>query len=469
MNKDLLIIITGRLLQIIIMLASVRLLTTFLSPIEVGNYYIVLAILAFFNLVLLNPPGMYFSRHILHWQKSKNLLNALSVFILWILIVALLSIPVLYFVYYQFSYDTKFDFNILILYIVLAIVIRTVYRNTLNGINLLNYRKIFVLYLIITLILGLSLSCVIVYFYYNHALGWLFGIMIAEFIMLYGTFRFFIQNNTLDIDKIRYVLNRDKIKSILLFSFPIGVTTFLMWGQNTAYRFIVDYKYSSEVLGYIAVGLGISSAVFSSIESISMQYFNPIFFKNILHASIEQRAKAWNDIAKQIVPIYILSAFFTLAMAEVLINLLVDHKFYHAYIYTKVGVGIEFFRVMTNLLNNVSQAEYKTTATIRPYFVGFIISLGILGSINFGTNYFMIPVVLAFAFFCVYVYMFRNMKKILDIRYEINLLRLILLISPFCIIYFININYQNLMQNLFLLCLFGIYYLFAVWIEFKRR
>ena len=86
---------------------------------------------------------------------------------------------------------------------------------------------------------------------------------------------------------------------------PIGLTTFLMWGQNTAYRFIVDYQYSAEVLGFLAVGLGVASAVFSSIESISMQYFNPIFLKDILDATKEQRAKAWNNMARRIVPIYI--------------------------------------------------------------------------------------------------------------------------------------------------------------------
>ena len=93
-SKDLSIIIIGRVLQIIIMLVSFRLLTTFLTPEEVGNYYIILALVAFFNLVLLNPSSMYFSRHLLQWQRSKNLLNALSVFILWIVIVAIASIPI---------------------------------------------------------------------------------------------------------------------------------------------------------------------------------------------------------------------------------------------------------------------------------------------------------------------------------------------------------------------------------------
>jgi len=123
MNKDLMIIIGGRVLQIIIMLISIRLLTTFLTPEEVGNYYIILALLAFFNLVLLNPPGMYFSRHVLHWQKSKNLLNAISIFIVWIIIVAFVSVPISTSIYYYLGYETKFSLDLFLIYIFIAILI----------------------------------------------------------------------------------------------------------------------------------------------------------------------------------------------------------------------------------------------------------------------------------------------------------------------------------------------------------
>ena len=58
-----------------------------------------------------------------------------------------------------------------------------------------------------------------------------------------------------------------------------------------SYRFIIDYKYSTEVLGYIAVGFGVSSAVFGSLEAIAMQYFNPIFLKDILDAQKTKEQK----------------------------------------------------------------------------------------------------------------------------------------------------------------------------------
>jgi O-antigen/teichoic acid export membrane protein len=364
MNKDLIILVTGRVMQIVIMLVSVRLLTSFLTPEEVGNYYIILAYLAFFNLVLLNPFGMYFTRHLLHWQKNHNLLNALFVFIIWIILVSIISIPISIVLHGWLGYESKFGLAFFVVYIAVAIFISTTHRNVIGGTNTLGYRKEFVVYLISTLLLGLFFSVGIVYFYYHHALGWLYGIIISETMMLVPIVKFFIQNNRLSTQKIKQRLSKEKIKTILLFSLPIGLTTFLFWGQTIAYRFIIDYKYSTEVLGFIAVGLGVSSAVFSAIESISMQYFNPIFLKKILDASKAERSQAWNEIARQIVPIYILTAFFTIAMSEVLVKILIDHKFHGAYIYTMVGVGFEFFRVMTALFYIVSQSEYKTSLTM---------------------------------------------------------------------------------------------------------
>ncbi len=468
MNKDLIIIILGRVLQIIITLLSIRLLTTFLTPEEVGNYYILLALLAFFNLVLLNPSGMYFSRHLHEWQRSKQLLNALFVFMGWMFVVSIVSVPLSAIVYNWLGYENKFDLDIFLVYIAVAMIISTIHRNVMFGSNTLGFRKEFVIYLVATLILGLLISISIVYFYYNSALGWLMGVVISEAVMLYMIFKFFIQDNQLNIAKIKSTLTKERVKKILLFALPISVTTFLMWGQTIAYRFLVDYQYSAEVLGFIAVGLGTSAAVFSSIESIAMQYFNPIFLKNILDASKEQRTKTWNTIAQQIVPIYILAAFFTLALSEVLINILVDKKFHDAYIYAMFGVTIEFFRVMSNLLNNVAQSEHKTTTTVKPYLLGFIVSLGILSSIDFGMNYFMIPLVLGIAYFLVYIYMYINMRQLLKIKYNIHLLKILFLSLPFAMIFFIDMTNSSLIFNLLVLSVFGVYFLFAVWVMIKN-
>ncbi len=469
MNKELIIIVVGRILQIIIMLLSIRIMTTLLSPKEVGNYYIVTTILAFFNLVFLNPPGMYFSRHLLHWQRSENLFNALMVFFFIICLVSIVSVPLTVGVYEFFHYSDKFSLYSLVTFILIAIIVSTLHRNILYGSNILGFRMEFVKYLILTLTIGLFISVSLVYLYESRAIIWLFGTIFSEMFMLFFIMKFFIKKNSFNFEKIKVTLTKEKVKKILIFSLPIGLTTFLMWGQNTAYRFIVDYRYSAELLGYIAVGLGISSAVFSSLESIAMQYYNPIFLKNILDASKEQRAEAWNKMAKQIVPIYIVAAFFTITMSEVLVNILLNEKFHNSYIYTMFGVGIEFFRVMTNLLSNVSQSEYRTVSTIKPYFIGFVISLGFIGMIDFGTNYFMIPFVLSISYFLVFVFMYFNMRSLLQIEYNIHIIKILILSLPFFIIYIFDSNNLNILYSFILLVGFGIYFLFVMWLIYKNN
>jgi len=461
LNKDLIIIIGGRVLQILIMLLSIRLLTSLLSPEEVGNYYLAVTILAFFNLVLLNPPGTYFSRHLLEWQRSQNLLNAISVFVLWMSIVAVISILINAVLFDMTNYSEKFNQEIFTLFILIAIVISTAHRNLIYGSNIMGFRKEFVMFLIITLLIGLIISSSLVYFYKKSSLYWLYGIIISEALMLYFVLRFFIQGNSLDFKKIKATINKDRIKKILMFTAPIGVTTFLMWGQNMSYRFIVDYKYSAEALGYIAVGLGISSAVFSSIEAIAMQYFNPVFLKDILDATKEQRAKAWTKMASLVIPIYILALAFTITMSEQLISILVDSKFHDSYRYAMVGASIEFFRVITNLLNNVSQSEYKTTYTIMPYAIGFVVALCTLITFDFSDNIIMIPVVLSFAYLLVCIVMYFQMKKLLNVKLEVNFLKVLTLSIPFYLIFFLPSS-TSLVSSLLYLGLFGGYFLLSI-------
>ena len=468
-DKDLIFIIIGRILQIVLMLISIRIMTTFLSPAEVGNYNLLLTILAFFNLVFLNPAGMYFSRHIIQWDSSKNLLNGLFIFILWMIVVAILSIIILTFIYHLMHYENKYIYNLFVLYIILAIVFSTTHRNVLYGLNMLGYRKQFVVFLLATLSLGIVCSFLIIYFIYSKALGWTLGIVFSEIILVYPIYKAFIRGNELNIHTIKLIMTKKKIKEILAFCIPVSITVFLMWGQNTGYKMIVDYKYSAEVLGYISVGIGVANAVFGSIESIAMQYFNPIFYKKIIDASIEERATVWNEIAQYMVPIYILSTILVISIAEYLITILVDSKFHHSYIYTRIGAGIEFFRVMTNLLNNVSQSEKNTKVTIAPYVVGFVVALGFIGFVNFGTNYFMIPVALLLAYFGVFIYMYFNMKKLLKIHYEFNsIYKSILLGMPLFTIIFIDCKI-DIANSLCIVFMSGIYFIFSGGLLMRKK
>jgi O-antigen/teichoic acid export membrane protein len=459
-NENLLIIVTGRLSQIIIMLVSIRLVTTLLSPLEIGNYYIIFALMAFYNLVFLNPIETYMNRHLNKWKDDENLLNSLFIYYVLLLFMAILSIPISIIIYNIFNYHDNFNMLLFILFIFISIIISSAHRKIIYGLNTLHYRKEFMLYLITTLVLGLGFSVLLTY-YFPFALGWLFGLVFAELILLYSIYKIYIKNNNLNLLYIKEKLTKRKIKEIIYFSYPIAMTTFLMWGQNTSYRLIIDMRYSAEILGIIAVGFAVSSAVFNAIQSISMQYFNPIFLTKIHNANRDERTQAWNNMAEQITPIYVLTLIFTVSLSQVLVNLLVDEQLHSVYIYTMIGAGIEFFRVMTNLLVNVSQSEYKTKSTILPFLFGFTIVIVSFLTIDFTEQYYMIAFVLLFAYLIVYMNMYINMKKILYIKYNIDLLKLFTISIPFLSIFAIN-NSNNILYNFLLLTIYGLYYLYAI-------
>lgn len=450
------------------MLASIRLLTSLLTPEEVGNYYLATSILAFFNLVLLNPPGMYFSRHLLEWKLSKNLLNSIFIFFLWMLIVAVISVLAIAILFYTTNYIEKFNLELFILFIVLAIIISTTHRNLIYGLNTIGYRKEFVVFLVITLMLGVFFSIALVYFGEAKSLYWLYGVILSEVLMIFFAFKFFIRGNMLDLKKIKTTITKERLKNILMFTMPIGFTTFLMWGQSLSYRFIVDYKYSAEVLGFISIGLGLSSAVFGSLEAILMQYFSPIFLKDILNVSKSQRSHAWNKMASLVIPIYILALVFTIAMSKELISILADPKFHNSYIYAMVGASSEFFRGISNLLNNVSQSEYKTQYTIMPYAIGFLVALFTLTIFDFGENIVMIPIVLSFSYFFVCILMYVQMKKLLEIKLNINFLKVLAFSIPFGLIFFLPVS-NSIFISLVYLGLFGAYFLISIWIFSKKN
>ena len=75
MNRDCLIITAGRVLQRLIDVAAIRLLTTLLTPSEVGNYYLVLSVIGFCVLTFISPVGMYINRRLHKWHEDGEVMR----------------------------------------------------------------------------------------------------------------------------------------------------------------------------------------------------------------------------------------------------------------------------------------------------------------------------------------------------------------------------------------------------------
>lgn len=467
-KKDILILGIGKVLQVAIALISIRILTEILSEQEVGNYYLLLTILTLFNFAFLNPLGQYYGRHLIQWEHSKNLLNATNILLFLRISAIVFSLFVAFGVYQVFGYDKYYTLSDFLLFIFISLIAGT-HGVLVGAVNSLGDRVKFTIYMVSTLAVGLILSLTIVNFIDKSGIGWLYGLAISQLIFSIGLYKFVVKNNDFSLQKVKVAFQKEYMKKIAIFIIPVTITLFLQWGQNQSYRFIIEAKYSLEALAFIGVGLAVSSAIFSAVESLATQFYNPIYLRKITHASKDDRTKAWNELASYMIPIYLILAVYVMILAPYLTELLVASKFYEAYIYAMFGAMIEFFRVITNLVYTVSQSEVKTNTTILPYTIGFIVTISSLYLFDMSEKLWMIPLFVSLANGIIFWLLFQRMKKLLDIKIElINVLKSFILVSPLFVVLLLQ-NSQTLWQAILAIGLSGMYFLFLVYLIVQKR
>ena len=466
-NKDIVILVFGKVLQIIIALLAVRLLTTFLSESEVGSYYLLLTLLTLFNFAFLNPVGQYYNRYVLYWKQNANLSNANAMLLLSRAFGIILSLFVATFIYFIFDYSTLFQFTHFILFIFISLIASS-YLAFLNVINLIGNRLLFIKYLLLSLVLGISLSIIINLYISDTGMAWLYGIALAQLLLFLPMY-----NNINNFDKLNVKLLSRKIsviqcKRVMFFSFPVMITLFLQWGQNSSYRLIVEDKYTVEVLSYIAVGLAVATSIFTAVESLATQYFMPNYLNQINNGTSEERSAAWNYLASYMIPIYFLLMMYVIFTAPFLMKLLVNEKYHNEYSYVMIGASIEFFRVCSNLIYLVSQSEVKTKTTIIPYLTGFTIMICCLYYFDANDALWLIPSTLSFTYFLISAMLYFNMKKLLAIKLAFgNIIFSFLLSSFFCTLFFLN-KEQNILNSILIILVFGGVFLFFSYLIFRR-
>lgn len=462
------ILSVGKILQIIIALLSIKILTTLLNEAEVGNYYLLLTLLTLFNFAFLNPLGQYYARHLIQWKDNENLLNATNVLLFLRVSGVLFSLFAAFGVYQIFGYEKYYTLSDFLLFIFISLL-AGIHGVFLNAVNSLGDRVKFTIYVVSTLVVGLILSLYIVNFIDKTGMGWLYGLAIAQLAFSIGLYKFIVRNNEFSLHKVKSTFQREYITKIAMFIMPVTITLFLQWGQNQSYRFIIEVKYSLEVLAFISVGLTVSGAIFSALESLATQLYNPVYLRQITYAGKKDRAKAWNDLVSYMMPVYLILTVYVIILAPYLTKLLVASKFYEVYIYAMFGAVVEFFRVSANLVYTVSQSEVKTNTTILPYTLGFIFTIVSLYFFNMEEKLWIVPLFLGLANGVIFVLLFRSMKKLLDIRIEYkSIVKSFIFVSPLFLILFIP-NSQSLLQAIVTITLSGIYFLFLVYLIVQKR
>lgn len=470
MNRGLILLAVGRVMQMVILFVTFRVMTKLLSVEDVGLFFLLMSIVSYFGLVLVGPVGNYLSRKIHEWHAKKNVLNALFLYNLFLLCVSFIIFPAIFFVS-KFIGFQGFPWWTIAISVSFFVFSNSWNNSLIPTLNLLGYREAFVVLTLLTQIFVLLFSYLFVSFYESSALYWLFGQSVAFFIWFLVSLIFYVKKSkeSIQVDKVLRSLNKYQIKQLLKFSSPFIVTNISLWLLNQSYRPLVEKYAGLEVLGYIGLGLGLSASLSTAFEYLMQQFYLPTFYKEISSDKKERREKAWFCLASKIIPLYLLVATFVAGGGKYLVVVLADDKFKDAWIYLTIGAGVEFFRMVNNVISLAAQSELNTSRTIYPYIVGAFVSLSfVLLILNLELPIFLIPFAILFGNILVTIRLKHSISKIFNLNIATRpIFMAILSATIFMLMPFIPVS-QNLINSLIILSIFGVMLLGLLYIFFER-
>jgi O-antigen/teichoic acid export membrane protein len=366
----------GRIAQMLLIFATVKISTSLLSPSEMGKVYLISAAVGFYALILLNPIGMFMNRRIHAWNNTGKVQYYYNIF--WIYIVAVCFIALLsFYVFVKLEWigiQTEIAWTMLL--IATALLFSTINQVVIPGLNLLGYRGWFVMLTLATSLTSLFLAVLLIFNFGSKAEYWMLGLFIGQLLVGLIGWRIF----SLKLNKRAYntTTTNNHIRVIFGFVWPIALAVGLGWFQNQSYRFMMESNVGLHELGLFAAGYGISAGLISAFESIFLTYFQPSFYKGINTESVNEQSKAWENYAGSIFPSMILCGFFIIATSVELTRLMLGPEYWTASQFIIWGVFSELARVATGVYGMIAHARMNTRLLIVPALVGAVIALSLL-------------------------------------------------------------------------------------------
>jgi len=376
-GDGLFLIVLGRIAQIFLLLATLRIATTVLAPDEMGRMSLILTSTAFFALFLVNPVGMFVNRRLHAWQESGRAGRYLSVYFFYLLLVctsAALTLVLLN-TFGLVAFRTSLPW--LLLLITGSLFFNTLNQTFIPSLNLLGHRKAFIVLSLLTVAASLLLAVGMTRFFFHRAEYWLLGIVAGQ--MLVGLVGMKVFEKEANISfSLTSRIGPEHRKRLFGFAWPIAIAVGLNWVQTQGYRFVLGESLSMSVLGLFVAGYGISAGIIAAFESVLTTYFQPQFYKRITNDDPLMQAVAWNTYAAALLPSLILLVCMVWAVAPELTNLLLGPAYAASAAFIVWGALAEAGRVLTSVYSLVAQVKMNTRLLILPSLLGAAVAVGLI-------------------------------------------------------------------------------------------
>lgn len=384
-KRDLVVIVVGRILQIVFALLSVRLTTTLLGPVQIGRINLLLGVTSWFGLLLISPVGNYVFRQTLEWNIEGKLNSSLRRYIIFLVGIAIFAVSLLTIVYYTIGIGTQIQLPWLLFLVLSSLTFGVLSATYVTIINILGYRIWYVLFSNLVGWLGLGVAISLVLWFEVGAEYWLTGLMVGQIIVMIGagTILYKVANKTSVLKSPTVSVNKFDIRSIFSFSWPLIIATAFYWFQNSGYRFLLVWLTNESTVGLFATGAAIAVSPMVMFETMFTEYYRPIFYRDIVYSDNQQQAQAWNQYASAYFPAIILVTAYLAVSGPFLAQLLVSHTFQQVSWLAFWGAVTQAMLMIYATYSSLVFASLDTRVMIRSNILGAfvaLVSLFILGS-----------------------------------------------------------------------------------------
>lgn len=374
-SRNLFLLALGRVIQILTVFASFRLLTTTLSTSEVGFFFLLQAILGVFGIIVVYPVGTFVNREIHAWQKAGSIRPHLQYYFIfgWGASAAAALFTYLIGEIGLSAIGTHEP----ILYSAMAaatMVAGATFANTfIPLLNLLERRTEFVVLTVLTQVLALGASYLVVTWYRPNASYWWIATGLIQ--VLFG---FFAYKQLASADDNRHGQSIDlktTLQELWKFALPIAIANIAVWGLIQGYRPFVESLAGLDVLAVVGLGLGIAASAAAAFEALVTQLFLPRFYRGTHNPDKDAREVNWNRLWRVCFPSYLSVTCVLFLLAPTFVRLLTADGFPQAARFLSIGAVAELARMSGNILILNAQSERNLAPTKAPYWIGVLIAL----------------------------------------------------------------------------------------------
>lgn len=360
-SRDLQWVVVGRVLTALVTLVAIRYSTSILPPEQYGKLALLTAMQLFCGLFLVNPVGQYINRNTFEWWDAGELLSRLAFYPLYILFVAIVGAAGIA------LYGAQDGGLPTAAAAIFLMVISASWNGTaVPLLNMLGDRASSAAWSVVSVASGLMVSALLLQFS-PTATSWFAGQAIGMAIGAAGAW-LTVRRMARAAGHISTRLPLITRGEIYSYCVPLAIATGFMWAQLSGWRFVVEHYWGVVNLGFMAVGLLLASQLWGMIESLVMQFVNPLFYRRVENG--ESPSLVFSDLVNLQLPSFFLLAGAMIAGSTALLELFVDDQYGSSWKFLVLGAIVECCRVICNVFGNAAQVTRKTRSLTWPYALG---------------------------------------------------------------------------------------------------